>query len=141
MGMLLVTEMLTVHDAKMKMAERLKDARTLEEIETYGNLYNKLARTFATLMETLQRWCSGPQLSLQYNVSVNDGGQAAFGTFNRTGMDKDKVEGTQAPSAIADQSGLGMPVIQPDEHPAATVPRIEQDREAAPAAKKRRRSG
>src|SRR5262245_17031481 len=129
MGMLLVTEMITVHDAKMKMSERLRDADTLEETETCGNLYNKLARTFATQMDTLQRWCLGPQPNLQYHVSINDGGRAIVGPVNPSVAHKDNADDKNFPPQLADQYGLAMPSIEPDDRPAATVPLIEQDQE------------
>ena len=139
MGMLLVTEMLAVHDVKMIMAQRLKDAEGIEETETYGNLYNKLARTFATQIDTLQRWCSGPQLSLQYNVSVNDGGQAIVGNVTQNAIEKGQPAATTSPLSISDESGMAMPIVEHDDQGVATAPLIEQDQEPAPIVTRRRR--
>jgi lipopolysaccharide biosynthesis regulator YciM len=51
--MLLVTQMLAVHDATMSSAKSLGEAKTFEQLNSYGNLFNKLARTFTAQVETL----------------------------------------------------------------------------------------
>src|SRR5262245_20901932 len=53
--MLLVTQLISVHHAMMNFARLLAHSKTPEEIERYGNIFNKLARTFAAQTEALQR--------------------------------------------------------------------------------------
>jgi hypothetical protein len=139
MEMLLVTEMITVHDAKMNIARCLKNSKTLDEIDSYGNIFNKLARTFATQMDTLQRWRSGTEQKVTVqNVSVSDGGQAIVGNVTQNGG-SGRTDIAKPPLALTDQSGTAMPVIQPDEQSDATVPRIEQNEQPTPTASRRKR--
>jgi hypothetical protein len=100
---------------------------------------NKLTRTYTDQMGTLHRLRSGPEPSLQYNVSVNEGGQAIVGTVNQNDVDKGKAEGMKAPPVITDQSGTAMLIIQTDDESVATVPRMDQDDQPAASAAKRRR--
>ena len=58
--MMLVTQLISVHQAMMNVARLLAHSKTHEEIESYGNIFNKFARTFAAQTEALQRLRSGP---------------------------------------------------------------------------------
>src|SRR5262245_20432437 len=44
--MLLVTQMISVHNAMMDIARLLAQSKRTDEIERYGNMLNKFARTF-----------------------------------------------------------------------------------------------
>ena len=47
---------------------------------TYEQMLNKLARTFATQVETLRRYRTGGQQNVRVeHVTVNEGGQAIVG--------------------------------------------------------------
>ena len=135
--MLLFTQLLAVHDAMMTSSKLLGEAKTLEEVNSHGNNRNKLARTFAALLETLHRCRSGPEPKLM--VSVSEGGQAAFGNVTQSTGEKDKATITKSPPLVTDQSGTAMPIVQLDEQSATTVPRIEQDQQPAPSATRRKR--
>jgi hypothetical protein len=52
---MLAAQMAVVNDVMMNFAQHLATATSFEEIETFGNIFNKLARTYATLMEVQQR--------------------------------------------------------------------------------------
>ena len=87
MEMLLVTQMLAVHDATMTYAALLGGSKNLPQLEICANTFNKLARTFTGQMEALQRLRSGTEqkkITVQ-NVSVSDGGQAIVGSVTHTG--------------------------------------------------------
>ena len=58
------TQLLTVNDAMTTSARRLGEAKTLDELNCHGNMFNKLARTCAALLETLHRISSGPEPKL-----------------------------------------------------------------------------
>jgi hypothetical protein len=53
---MLATEVAAVHSLTMEFAQRLATAKSTTEIEIIGNMFNKLARTSATLMEVQQRF-------------------------------------------------------------------------------------
>jgi hypothetical protein len=57
--MLMVTQMLALHDAAMNSSKSLGEARSLEEINCYGNMFSKLTRSFASHMQTLHQCRSG----------------------------------------------------------------------------------
>ena len=60
-------------------------------------------------------------------VSVSDGGQAIVGNITQNTVDKGKADATKSPRLVTDRSGIKMPIIEPDEQSATTVPRIEQN--------------
>ena len=116
------------------MARQLRDAKSTEETEIYGNLYNKLARTFAIQMDTMQRWNSGPQPKVTVqSVSVSDGGQAIVGNVTQTAIEKDKAE---SPPLVTDQSGTAMPIIEPEVQSAELMLRGKPDQQPAPKRKR-----
>jgi hypothetical protein len=138
--MLLVTQMLTVHDATMSSAKSLGEAKTPEQVNTYGNLFNKLARTFTAQVETLERLHSGNQQKVTVqNVSVTEGGQAIVGNVTHSSGSSGTTESEKPPLSPSDQSGTAIPIIEPDDQSATTVPRMEQNEQPAPKATRRKR--
>jgi len=138
--MLLFTQLLAVHDAMMTSSKLLGEAKTLEEVNSHGNNLNKLARTFAALLETLHRCRSGPEPKLTVqNLSVRDGGQAIVGNVTHSAGGSGTTDAAKAPLSQSDQSVTAMPNIQPDEQSTTTVPRIVQDQEPAPSSAKGKR--
>src|SRR5262245_3147792 len=92
MEMLLVSQMIPVHNATMEIAARLANARTPQEIESYTNSLNKLARTYVVQTEALKRLRSGEGQNVTVqNVSVSDGGQAILGNVTHNAGDKGKM--------------------------------------------------
>lgn len=83
---MLASQMLAIHNAAMKNLTRangLLSSRVYKEIELGTkafNVANKLARTYTTQMETLQRYRGkGQQKMIIEHVNVNSGGQAIIG--------------------------------------------------------------
>ena len=83
---MLAAQMLAIHNAAMKNLTRangLLSSRSYKEIELGSkafNVANKLARTYATQMEALQRYRGkGQQKMVIEHVNVNSGGQAIIG--------------------------------------------------------------
>jgi len=136
--MMLVTQLISIHEATMNSARLLALSKTREEVESYGNVLNKLSRTFATQTDALQRLRSGPEP--KYHVSVNEGAQAIVGpvTHNTT-VGTNQPGATTAPRLLADQSGTAMSIYEPVDDAVTTVPLIKQDQEAAQIATGRRR--
>jgi hypothetical protein len=143
MAMLLVVQMLAVHDGIMSHAILLAGSEHLEQRESFANIFNKLARTFAHQMDTLHRLRSGPEPKVTVNnVSVSDGGQAIVGPVTQNGGGTGGAAIAKPLLALTDQSGTDMPILQPEEQPAGTVPPIiEQDQEPGPSTKRRKRRG
>ena len=52
---MLAIQMAAVHTATIEVAHRLAAAKSNAEIESLGNIFTKLARTYATLMAVQQR--------------------------------------------------------------------------------------
>jgi len=83
---MLASQMLAIHNATMKSLSRangLLSSRSYKEIELGSkafNVANKLARTYTTQMEALQRYRGkGQQKMVIEHVNVNSGGQAIIG--------------------------------------------------------------
>jgi len=79
---MLASQMLAIHNATMKSLSRangLLSSRSYKEIELGSkafNVANKLARTYTTQMEALQRYRGkGQQKMVIEHVNVNSGGQ------------------------------------------------------------------
>ena len=53
---MLATQMATVHLAVMKNSPFLEHFDTVQEVDSVGGFFNKLARTFTTQMDALQRY-------------------------------------------------------------------------------------
>jgi hypothetical protein len=141
MEMLLVVQMISGHVATMALTALMHASKDPDLINSYGNMSNKFARTYVHQLGALHRCRSGPEPKLMVNnVSVNDGGQAAFvGHHSQSGVDKDKAIGTKSPLLVADQSGMAMPIVEQDNQRPAPVPRMDQDQQPAPSAAKRKR--
>jgi len=90
-------------------------ASNAAEIQSYASTLNKTARTFADLVDVLQRYKSGgePKVLVQNNLSVGDGGQAAV--VNNIGPNGLAPDGkvSSAPPMIPDQRGEPMEIIEP----------------------------
>lgn len=77
---MLAVQMGAVHAATMMMARRLNHVETIPQQDAAERALNKLARTFATQMETLKRYRTGGQQKVTVeHVTVNAGGQAIVG--------------------------------------------------------------
>lgn len=83
---MLAVQMGAVHAATMMMARRLNHVETIPQQDAAERALNKLARTFATQMETLKRYRTGGQQKVTVeHVTVNAGGQAIVGAVTHGG--------------------------------------------------------
>jgi hypothetical protein len=121
---LLAAEMSAIHATMMKFAQHLSIAETTQEVDSFGNVISKLARTFATQMDALQRYRSGGEQKVTVqNVSVSEGGQAIVGNVTQTARSDDKAKDAASPAAITNAQTAPMPVIEERERVAVPIKR------------------
>ncbi len=83
---MLAVQMGAIHQATMMMARRLNHVETIRQQDAAERALNKLARTYATQMESLKRYRTGGQQKVTVeHVTVNDGGQAIVGAVTPGG--------------------------------------------------------
>jgi hypothetical protein len=74
---MLAVQMGAIHQATMMMARRLNHMDNITQQDAAERALNKLARTYATQMETLKRYRTGGQQKVTVeHVTVNQGGKA-----------------------------------------------------------------
>src|SRR5947207_5487583 len=110
---MLAAQMAAVHMATMTFARRLAHVEDIAQQDSAERAFNKLSRTFATLMETLKRYRTGGEQKVTVrHVSVAEGGQAIVG--NVTQAQRENVPGKAAaspPLALPNSNVLPMPII------------------------------
>jgi hypothetical protein len=90
---MLAAQMVATHKAAMRCLARLKGAEMIPQHDSSGNLAIKLLRTYATLMETLQRYRGkGEQKVVVEHVHVHEGGQAIVGNVHQGSGGSTKTE-------------------------------------------------
>jgi hypothetical protein len=83
---MLAAQMAAVHAATMTMSRRFDSARNLHQHNHSEKAFNKLARTFTTQMEALNRYRGkGQQKMTVEHVHVHEGGQAIVGNVEGGG--------------------------------------------------------
>lgn len=118
-GAMLAAQMAVTHFAMMKFSQQLMHCDTVPQLDSLGGLVNKLARTFATQTDVLQRYRSGGEQKVTIqNVSVSEGGQAIVGNVTQKTSDGSKAKAATAPAAITDAHSAPMPIIERSEQPA-----------------------
>ena len=117
---MLAAQMAAVHEAIMTFTSRLAYVETIPQQDSAERALNKLARTFASQMEALQRYRNGGEQKVMVNqVSVNQGGQAIVGNVTRTQPETNQEPPKQQPlvayeprpsMAIIDREGERTPI-------------------------------
>ena len=80
---MLATQMTAIHVATMKVARHLANADTIPQQDSAQNALSKLARTYASQMETLKKYRRGCEQTVNVkHVHVQDGGQAIVGNVS-----------------------------------------------------------
>lgn len=120
MEAMLAAQMAAVHSQMMTFARRLNHTETIPQQDSAERAFNKLARTFTTQMEALNRYRGkGQQKMTVEHVNVASGGQAIIGNVQGGGDQKKAGEQphaqavTHAPGETLrseDQERDGMPV-------------------------------
>ena len=100
---MLAAQMVAVHHAAMTMARRLNNVDTIDQQNSASNALNKLSRTYAALLEALNRHRGkGQQKVTVEHVHVHSGGQAVVGVVEPLGGgDRQKLEDQPHAKAIA----------------------------------------
>lgn len=112
--LMLMHQMVGIHGLTMQYLGHLSQAKNGAEIDLFERTLNKLARTFASQVDVLQRCCRSrgeQRLTVQQNVAVNNGGQAIVANV----LPKVGGEPATAPAPIADNRTEPMTVIEADE--------------------------
>jgi hypothetical protein len=121
---MLAAQMIGLHNAAMECMRRaMLEEQTFEGRRDCLNQANKLTRSYATLMEALNRHRGkGQQRVTVEHVHVHQGGQAIVGTVQAGGGATSKTEGQPHAPAITHAPGQALPR------------EIEAVREAVPSA-------
>ena len=84
---LLATQMVATHNMSLEMAKRtMVEAQTFEGVNANINRATKLMRTFTAQVETLKKYRTGGNQTIQVqHVNVNEGGQAIVGDVKGRG--------------------------------------------------------
>jgi hypothetical protein len=125
--------MAAIHNATMTAARRLNRVETIPQQDSASNMLNKLARTYATQVEALKKYrSSGEQMIKVQHVTVNEGGQAIFGTVETRGGVRAKSE--EQPHALihapgnqmqsADSKGDLLPITSNEKRPLQNARRL-----------------
>jgi hypothetical protein len=81
-----LAQLVASHNAAMECQRRANNDQTFEGRKEYLNQANKLSRTFATLLESLNRHRGkGQQKMTVEHVHVHEGGQAIVGSVETQG--------------------------------------------------------
>jgi len=107
----LIAQMAATEVAAMRAANRLAHAESLQEQDSAERAFNRLTRTFAALVEALQRYRAiSKQNVIVQHVSVGDGRQATVGNVTPPAHDRSMTghvplvptlpDGQQAPMEI-----------------------------------------
>ena len=121
---MLAAQMAAVHMASMTFARKLARVETIPQQDSASNAFNKLARTFATQVESLKRYRSGGEQKMTVqHVHVADGGQAIVGNVNAPpeGVGARKKSEDQPHAQLTYAPGVEMP--RQIEAERATMPR------------------
>jgi hypothetical protein len=123
---LLACQMAAIHNAIMVAARRLNHVENIPQQDSASNMFNKLARTFAMQMDTLERYrATGTQTIQVQHVTVNEGGQAIVGpvTQHRGGASDESSRQPHAPEPTRCVEAAGSaPLLSHIEAVAAPMP-------------------
>jgi len=116
---MLVIQMAGVYFALLKLLPQLTSSATVQQLDSLGGLYNKLARTFATQFEVLQRSRSGGEQKVTIqNVSVSE---SVVGNITQKVTDASKAKAATTPASVTDVRSEPMLTIEPIRQPDAVL--------------------
>lgn len=83
---MLGVQMLATHQAMMTNMRRMNNAPTVDAIEAYNRIVNKLGRTYTAQVEALKKYRTGGKQHVTVkHVHVHEGGQAIVGNVTTGG--------------------------------------------------------
>jgi hypothetical protein len=81
---MLAAQMAATHMAILNFAPRLRQAETIERLDSFTRVFNQLQRTYTAQMEALKRYRTGGEQKVTVqHVSVGEGGQAIVGNVTQ----------------------------------------------------------
>lgn len=127
---MLAAQMAATHNLAMTFARRLALAETPQERDSAERTLNKLARTFATQIETFKRYQAGcEQMVTVGHVSVSEGGQAIVGNVTQTPRENAPDKPAAAsPLALPDARAIPMPIMDKSEERAVVPARDRRNK-------------
>jgi hypothetical protein len=126
---MLAAQMAAIHMATMTFTHRLAHVENIPQQDSAERALNKLARTYASQMETLKRYRTGGEQKVTVqHVSVNEGGQAIVGNVTQGKPENTSEKGpASSPRALTHAKESPMPVIGEKNEPApAPVRRVRR---------------
>jgi hypothetical protein len=131
---MLAAQMAAVHMATMTFARRLARVDNIPQQDSAERAFNKLARTFASQMEALNRHRGkGQQKVTVEHVHVHEGGQAIVGHVETPG-EGEHPKSKEQPHAIAYAPGIEMRSSDPER---STVPSASNAERSLPDARRK----
>lgn len=133
MEAMLAAQMAAVHMQTMAFAKRLSCVETIDQQNSAERAFNKLARTFTTQLEALNRYRGkGQQKMVVEHIHVHEGGQAVVGNI-QGGGGENKTEGQPHAKQVTYAPGATLPSPHPE---GAAMPSTEREgQEAVPDAR------
>jgi hypothetical protein len=124
-------QMAAVHSAMMTAANRLAHAETIAEMDSAERAVNKLGRTFASLVETLNRYRNGGEHNVMVqHLSIAEAGPAIVANLTRSARKSKPQNAAKNMAALIDGRQPAAEMIQeptrvkvPVRRPAPTVRR------------------
>ncbi len=108
---MLAAQMAAVHMSFMSIAAQMARVQTVAELGSFEGVFNKLARTFTTQLETFKRYRTGGEQKVTvHHVSVGEGGQAIVGTVTQN-TSKARTKFSPTTPALTDARKPEMPII------------------------------
>jgi len=99
---MLALQMAVVHSATIAASRYLASAKMLPQYDSATNALTKLTRTYASQMETLNKYRRGGEKTVNVkHVHINDGGQAIVGNVSTGEGDKSKPENQPRAKPVA----------------------------------------
>jgi hypothetical protein len=131
---MLAAQMAAVHMATMTFAHRLAHVDNIPQQDSAERAFNKLARTFASQVEALNRHRGkGQQKVTVEHVHVHEGGQAIVGHVETPG-EGGHPKSKEQPHAIAYAPGIEMRSSDPER---STVPSTSNAERSLPDARRK----
>jgi hypothetical protein len=100
---MLAAQMAAIHLATLTFARRLAHVENIPQQDSAERALNKLARTYATQMETLKRYRTGGEQKVTVqHVSVSEGGQAIVGNVTQAARETTPKKPGNSTPALTD---------------------------------------
>jgi hypothetical protein len=125
---MLAAQMAAIHLATLTFARRLAHVENIPQQDSAERALNKLARTYATQMETLKRYRTGGEQKVTVqHVSVSEGGQAIVGNVTQAGRETTPKKPGNSTPALTDAHKSPMTIIGEASRPPVPSRRRQKD--------------